>query len=358
MLTICSVHCSYLLLSVHFQRPKTAADVVGGYTYEFIDQPPDDLLCQMCKHVAKEPQQLKCTCGAFYCMSCLARITSTSAMHKSDCPVKYKNEPLDHFPDHKSNERIQKLMLKCTNQGEGCDWTGELKDLDDHRSQCPKEEIPCTLSEVGCETRLPREILDDHIAQNQQQHLDCAVKSILKLKQELATTRGELQGVQETLSRCMDEVRTLPTIIRMSDYAQFKAKGETWYSAPFYSRSNECSYHLCIRPLKTFNHSEAVNVELKVLTRRLCPAYRTSLTVAVLNQATDASHITFFPVVISSHDSSFGENIELSARPYVHHQNAYPGVKYLDRDCIFFRVSESMKPWLVDPVPKRSDLVS
>ena len=57
-----------------------------------------------------------------------------------------------HFLNQRSNERIQKLMVECTNQDlhAGCDWTGELKDLDDHRSQCPKQEIPCTFR---CKTR-------------------------------------------------------------------------------------------------------------------------------------------------------------------------------------------------------------
>jgi len=370
---ICSVHFSW---DVHastivcpFQRPKKdkAADNVGGYTCEFVDQPPDDLLCKKCNHVAKNPQQLKC-CGEFYCKSCLA---SWNVLHKASCSVKHKNknEPLDHFFDHKSNERIQKLKVECTNLDQGCDWTGELKDLDDHRSQCPKEEIPCTFSDVGCETRPLREYLNYHITQDQQQHLHCAMMSILRLRQELATTRkelastrGELQKVQETLSKCMDEVQTLPMTFKMSNYAQFKETGDTWYSTPFYSRKSRCRLRLCVRPTVRpllighgWNQPENATVALEVFTSS--KPY-ISLKVEILNQVSDAAHLSFTPTAIStSKFKSCGEIIEVPIYPDDHvavhplfssgfiDQQKDP-VQYLYHDCLFFRVSESEKPWL------------
>ena len=300
----------------------------------------------MCKCVAKEPQQLKCTCGAFYCKSCLARITSTSAMHKSDCPVKYKNEHLDHFPDHKSNERIQKLMVKCTNSDRGCDWTGQLKDLDDHCShQCPKETIPCTLSEVGCETPLLREDLDVHIAKNQTQHFELAVKSILRLRQELATTQGKLQKVEEALSKSS---QTVPKVFRLSNYEHFKTKDHPMYSTPFYSRSNnQCKLCLCVRPLQTWNNSEQVGVSLELLTSSEHSIAAISLTVAVLSQERDGTHHSFTPRPNWASPKTYEEKIMVST--------------YLRNDCLFFRVSEKEcdeRPWLVDPPMPRSDLVS
>jgi len=258
--------------------------------------------------------------------------------------VKHKNEPLDHSFDHESNERIQKLKVKCTNLDQSCDWTGELKDLDDHRSQCPKEEIQCTLSEVGCETRLLRENLDDHLVQNQQQHLNCAVTSISRLRQELATTRGELREVQETFSR---SIKTLPRIFKMSNYAQIKKNGETWYSTPFYSRWNyDCKVRLCVRPLQA---SEHVGVALEVLTSLQLSIPAISLTVEVLNQERDDTHYSFTPSVSFGSDKTHEKKIPVSTT-------------YLCDDCLFIRVSEkecTEKPWLVDPpMPRRPDLLS
>ena len=338
--------CSYLLLSVHFQRPKTAADVVGGYTYEFIDQPPGDLLCQMCNYVAKEPQQMKC-CGTLYCKSCLARIMSNPASRgpHARCCVKCKSKSFDHFLDQRSNERIQKLMVECTNQGQGCDWIGELKDLDDHRSQCPKEEIPCTFSEVGCKIRPMRGDLVHHIKQDQQQHLDCAVTSVLRLRQELATTQGKLQ-----------ETRTLPTIFKMSNYAQFKKTGDVWYSTPFCCLWSECRLRLCVQlQPKQSSYSWKFGVLLELLSSPMTPMphmpISNSLTVELLNQVGDTRHHKISLILTSSSKSCV---FDLS---HLFGHTVGPSIQYVCDDCLFFRVSENKsveKPWLVDPTLKKS----
>ena len=228
-----------------------------------------------------------------------------------------------------------------------------LKDLDNHCSKCLKEEIPCTFSEIGCKTRPMRKDLDNHIAQNQQQHLDCAMASILRLRQELATTRGELQEVQSTLSTCMDEAQTLPMVFKMSNFAQIKEAGDTWYSAPFYSRRSECRLRLCVRPLPTPSNPGEVDVTLEVLTRQFHATYDISLTVQILNQAKDGGHITYTQTAMSTYDSlSCRQRVVLSVDPVcadltrLGADDHYSTYEYLSRDCLFFRVSESEKLWL------------
>ena len=279
--------------------------------------------------------------------------------HNANCLVKYETEHLEHFFDNKSNERIQKLMVRCTNSDQDCDWIGELKDLDDHRSRCPKEEIPCTFSEVGCEIRPLRENLDDHITQDQQLHLHCAMTSVLQLRQELATAQ---ENLKETLTECMDEVRILPMILKMSDYASFHKTRNTWYSTPFYSRRIECRLRLCIR-LQTegycFPEKANVAVELLYSQTRPIPCIPNSLTVELLNQARDAAHhkITLTSTSLSKMCEegivAFG-CFDAPEPTFLGYNNQ---VQYLLRDCLFFRVSEDegvRKPWLVDPMP-RSD---
>ena len=277
-------------------------------------------------------------------MSCLARITSSygPAPHNVSCTMKHKNGPLEHFPDHRSNERMQKLMVKCSNQDEGCDWTGELKDLNDHRSQCPKQEIPCTLSEVGCVKRPMRENLDVHIAQNQKQHFEFAVASILRLRQELATTQGKLQKVEEALSK---STQTLPKVFRLPNYEHFKTKDDPMYSTPFYSRSNnQCKFCLCVQP----HNSDQVGVSLELLKSSEHSIAFISLKVAVLSQERDGTHHSFTPRPNWASLKTHEEKIMVST--------------YLRNDCLFFQVSEKEfdeRPWLVDPpIPRRSDLVS
>ena len=42
----------------------------GGYDADFINDPPDDLLCLICLFPAREATQLNC-CGKIFCASCL-----------------------------------------------------------------------------------------------------------------------------------------------------------------------------------------------------------------------------------------------------------------------------------------------
>ena len=46
-----------------------AADL-GGYDCDFLEPPPDALLCLICTFVAREPMQMGC-CGKLYCKHCL-----------------------------------------------------------------------------------------------------------------------------------------------------------------------------------------------------------------------------------------------------------------------------------------------
>ena len=43
----------------------------SGYKYEFIDKIPEDLFCQRCKHVAREPNLTSC-CTESFCKDCIS----------------------------------------------------------------------------------------------------------------------------------------------------------------------------------------------------------------------------------------------------------------------------------------------
>ncbi len=68
---------------------------LGGYDYNFIEPPPDDLVCQICLFVAKDPHQLTC-CGKIYCKICLKGLGDNA------CPNCRSTDGLK-FPDTKSN---------------------------------------------------------------------------------------------------------------------------------------------------------------------------------------------------------------------------------------------------------------
>ena len=130
-----------------------------GYDHQFIDQPPDDLLCLICLMVARDPQQITC-CGKVLCETCLQDLKNYSNV----CPQCRK--PIVSFPDTKSkfvelnlgsriqmmyisvyeyitgDRHIKSLTTKCDSHYH-CQWIGELRSLDKHFLSCDFTLLPC-----------------------------------------------------------------------------------------------------------------------------------------------------------------------------------------------------------------------
>lgn len=134
----------------------------GGYNYELIDLIPEECPCVVCKLVQKEPYQVTC-CGKILCKSCLDQLIS----NKIRCPN--CSNTLSHkrsFPDLNTDRKIKHLKIYCVNKKNGCEWTGHLKDLDAHITECPKEMVycpnKCDLVRISGE-RIQRHQLENHM---------------------------------------------------------------------------------------------------------------------------------------------------------------------------------------------------
>ena len=69
-----------------------SAEEKKGYDHQFVEPPPDDLLCLICLCVARDPQQINC-CGKVLCKGCLREHKE----HSDDCPQ--CREPINSFAD-------------------------------------------------------------------------------------------------------------------------------------------------------------------------------------------------------------------------------------------------------------------
>ena len=95
-MTLCTIECqtpyiywSLFIMAANFQDMK-------GYDHEFVDPPPDDLLCLICLCLARDPQQINC-CGKVLCKSCLE---THEKRFSSTCPQCRK--PIKTFGDKRS----------------------------------------------------------------------------------------------------------------------------------------------------------------------------------------------------------------------------------------------------------------
>ena len=116
----------------------------GGYDYDFIDEVPERLTCQICFKPFRDPHLVVC-CGKHYCGSCLT--TSFRILSVKNCPHCRAEGDKFKYVDHKGlKSEISELKIYCPKRDKGCKWVGQLGHLDVHRTSrdgCDYEEIPC-----------------------------------------------------------------------------------------------------------------------------------------------------------------------------------------------------------------------
>ena len=133
----------------------------GGYDYEFIDPPPNSLECSICLLTLRDPHVISC-CGNHFCHTCIGRIQGDG----KPCPL--CNEPNFTTFLHKGVKReVNALMIRCHWRQLGCDWEGELGQLEEHlypgaRSRgkgCGYVIVECVYK---CGDRFERRMIQDH----------------------------------------------------------------------------------------------------------------------------------------------------------------------------------------------------
>ena len=136
----------------------------GGYDCEFLKRPASDLVqadCPVCLLVLREPQQVTC-CGYSYCRSCIQRVK----VDGKPCPTCSKE--FDTFADKRLKRTLYALRVFCVHRGLGCEWEGELGELDGHLNlQPPPVKLleGCKFSEVEytlCLQPFQRRYLEAH----------------------------------------------------------------------------------------------------------------------------------------------------------------------------------------------------
>ena len=112
------------------------ASYSGGYDCEFVEKPPKIVQseCPICLQIVREPHQADC-CGYAFCRVCIEQVKATN----KPCPC-CKAEKFDKFGDMRLKRTLYEFKVYCTNKGQGCQWVGELSQLDKHLNSNPSKE--------------------------------------------------------------------------------------------------------------------------------------------------------------------------------------------------------------------------
>ena len=120
-----------------------------GFECTFVEAPPSVLQseCPLCRLVLREPHQVTC-CGYSYCKACVEGLKA----NREPCPC-CKKSSFQEFPNKGLQRALSGFTVSCSNQKEGCEWTGEYGKLENHLNCDPSFDRlleGCSLSKVPC----------------------------------------------------------------------------------------------------------------------------------------------------------------------------------------------------------------
>ena len=131
-----------------------------GYSAQFIHPVPGELECPVCLLVMREPHLTSC-CGNHFCFACINEVREMG----NPCPL-CKVVVTHTLLNRKEKCRILELKVYCSSRDAGCEWAGELGDLEAHVKPM-KDKGPCLYTEVkcslGCAKTMERRHLQSHL---------------------------------------------------------------------------------------------------------------------------------------------------------------------------------------------------
>ena len=135
------------------QKPEGYCVGYRKSSYYVIEKPGDDLECIICHQIAYDPRQTSC-CGHTVCCGCADKWRGRN----NSCP-QCRRSPLKLTDDPRTMRYISGLTSYCPNYEKGCEWTGSLKDVDNHLSKtCQFAVIACG----QCWRSIQRKYLNEH----------------------------------------------------------------------------------------------------------------------------------------------------------------------------------------------------
>ena len=128
--------------------------------YDFVEEPGDEFFCPVSFELLKDPRQTNTCCGNHLSRAVAERLEAEG----KPCPI-CKKTPLKTTEDLFFKRKVKALRIRCSNKGSGCEWEGELGDLDKHlnlgsvNGKCDFVAVYCQLK---CGKRIQRRYLANH----------------------------------------------------------------------------------------------------------------------------------------------------------------------------------------------------
>ena len=189
---------------------------MAGFECEFVDRPPKAFQCEcpICLLVLREPFQATC-CGNSFCKQCADRAKAKA--RGKVCPT-CNGRNFDLFHNLGLQRSLYDFHIYCIHKSKGCEWTGELRELDNHLNSdppadnalqgCPFTPIKCPLSCVGCEKGVCRKDIKSHVNDKLLGHVMMQTARIKSLEEHLQEQIKKGKQDKQCLEKRMTELET------------------------------------------------------------------------------------------------------------------------------------------------------
>ena len=196
-----------------------------GYNCDPVNPGPvekSELECNICYMLMREPQIVEC-CGEHFCKGCIEKIQKAG----KPCPL-CQCQSFKIFPQKKVERTILGLEVSCSYKNQGCEWKGELRNLEGHinrtgpskEDECKYHKVPCSL---GCGEYHERRLIQQHETEScskrsTEQQLQVIWKKVSNVQEAMTALQGRVQQNEENIQQQTQEIAA--TNQKMNDNAK------------------------------------------------------------------------------------------------------------------------------------------
>lgn len=178
---------------------------MGWSTDIFSPEPSPGIICSICHDVLENASSLK-ECGHTYCARCIRVCLERVSPSCPNCRVAVTGIN----PNYALRDVIESMPVRCpgcksdddddegsknSQQGDedsdGCDWSGTVKELNDHQKVCELVKVRCPIE--GCEHTCRRKDMERHLSSNRMMHM------VLRHEQKMNALDEKYTNLWDTL---------------------------------------------------------------------------------------------------------------------------------------------------------------